>query len=87
MSMRTVLIGTDDDPRTFENAQKYLVANGFEMVSQVNGHAGSQELRSIRYRRGELELVLEVETYIGVTISSEADDLRRICNELAVWQE
>jgi hypothetical protein len=85
--MITVVIGTDNDSESFENAQKYLVANGYKMVCQTNGHAGSQEVQSIKYRKGERELVLESETYVGVTLSAEADDLSRICNELAVWQE
>ncbi len=85
--MKTEIIGTEYDHVSFENAQKYLVANSYKMVRQTNGHAGSQEVRSIKYCKGELEVVLESETYTGVTLSAEADDLRRICNELAAWRE
>ena len=86
-SMKTEVIGTEYDHVSFENAQKYLVASGYKMVRQIDGQAGSQEVRSIKYCKGELEVVLESETYIGVTLSTEVDELRRICDELAAWRE
>lgn len=75
---KTVILGDEYDDALRERLLITLRALGAEMIDGSWAVAGSQELESCRVRLDGEELVVEAETYVGLSLTGPAELADRV---------
>jgi hypothetical protein len=65
------IIGNEYDPTLVKNVRKVLKDIGYEETDSWAGVGGSQEIMYIEYLGREGRLILENETYIGLSLQGD----------------
>lgn len=75
---RTVVLGDEYDDKLRAVLREILVYLGATGVSSDWGVAGSQEVERIEVRIGGKPLIIEAETYIGLTVTGDLELTDRV---------
>ena len=74
----TVVLGAEHDRRTIDAAQWALKEIGAKRQSKSWGVGGSQEISREEWKAAEGVLVIESETYLGLSVSGPEDLVAQI---------
>jgi hypothetical protein len=80
-------IGPEFDGPLIARIRQFLTEFGFKQVDYWNGLVGSQEILHWEYSNPEGRLVLEAETYIGVTIEGPGPLVKKIKEAFQTLQQ
>ena len=72
-----IRICSETDDSSLMRLNQVLNEVGAELIKEENSLVGSQETTWRTYRVGDSQLDLEIETYVGVTISGEEELLKK----------
>lgn len=75
---KKILLGDEYDDRLREALLATLRDLGAQTVDQWAGVGGSQQLDSLEIRIGDNTVLVEAETYMGLTIYGDADLVDRV---------
>jgi hypothetical protein len=78
----TIILGKEYDMECRQALFRVLHDLGAECVSEESGVAGSQDLTIMVFRLNDDELVMEAETYRGLSLTGETDLIRLIQSRL-----
>lgn len=79
----TVILGKEYDSECRQALFRVLHDLGAERISEESGVAGSQDLTIIVFRLNGEELVMETETYMGLSLTGETGLVRLIESRMA----
>jgi hypothetical protein len=83
----TITLGTEWDDKLFKRLHRFLLAHEYSHVSSWQGMAGSQDVRHLKYSKNGQEIVMESETYKGITLSGDTDELHKLSKALETWED
>ena len=78
MATEQWVVGPENDEQLFRRLGGVLRAMGFELDTKWDGIAGSQDISHWEVTSKEGALVVESETYMGLSIHGPAELVRRI---------
>lgn len=79
-SPRTLKLGEEFDEAARQALHQVLLDLNASMVDEKWGIGGSQEIETVTVRIEERELLVEAETYIGLTITGDDDLVTVVAN-------
>jgi hypothetical protein len=82
MKLITRNIGDEYDDKLLDALRNVLIRNSAAMVNQSWGIGGSQQLESTQVILEGQELLIESETFIGLTISGPEEIVNQIADQV-----
>lgn len=67
--MKTIVLGDEYDVVLRESLQHVLQLKGAAKIDGERGFAGSQEVEVLTYSLGDSRIVVESETYVGLSVT------------------
>jgi hypothetical protein len=83
MTVETWTVGSEHDEQALAALAQTLRELGYTIDKPTWGMAGSQEISTWRVHRAQDELVVETETYVGLSVSGErplVDEVKQLLN-------
>lgn len=68
---KTIIIGNEYDDNLIEKLQNVLLREGAIFSEKIEGIGGSQDYKSYKVKFKNSIINIEIETYVGVSISGE----------------
>ncbi|WP_144037887.1 hypothetical protein [Sphingopyxis sp. KK2] len=78
----TALLAPEHDLATTNALLRALHEMGAEEISRNWGVAGSQEISMLRFSLGEQQLIVEAETYIGLSVTGTRETVDAITSRV-----
>ena len=76
--MATIVLGKEFDPAVWKRARKALRSIGARRDSSDWAVAGSQEISREEWRAGDARLILEGETYVGLSLTGPDEQVAAV---------
>lgn len=78
----SITLGKEYDPGLVQHLNEVLLKYNAIKQSRFSGVGGSQEIESIAYRIADDVVLVETETYVGLTISGEKSIVELLAAEV-----
>lgn len=84
MEMKTVILGNEYDVALIEKVKKVLIDEGGIFQEKGEGHFGSQEIKVCEVILQDIVIIVEIETYIGVSITGFPNVVNLIADKVKI---
>ena len=82
MSSKRVVLGREWDERLWRAAETALKAMPATKLEELQGVAGSQDIRSHKFACGEHVVELTAETYLGISLEGDAELVDEVARQV-----
>ena len=76
--IKTITIGKEYDNQLIEKLEDILLVEGAILTEKIEGLGGSQDYKSYKVKLKNSIIEIEIETYIGISISGESSIINHL---------
>ncbi len=80
--LKTIVLGTEYDNDLIRKLKQILIDKGGKIVEEIKGIGGSQEFKQYSVIIDGVTLIVEIETYIGVSITGPGFIVNGIAHQI-----